>query len=255
VGFFYFYTMNIKQYLDSTYLKTPAQAGLSDIDNTTIVKQFVQEAIDEGFKLIMIRPDMVSMARKMIDKAKSKVLVGTVISFPEGTNSLDEKLEEALQAIENGADELDFVCNYQAFINGDSDTVKNEIYHGTRLGFENHKVVKWIIEVAALTDAQIIRLSALIKNVIITYFKEECFHNVFVKSSTGFFKTENNLPNGATVPTIIMMLENASPLPVKAAGGVRTYEEAQEMIRLGVKRIGTSAAKTIANGEVSTSDY
>ena len=102
---------------------------------------------------------------------------------------------------------------------------------------------------------QIIQLSALIKNVIISNFKEECIPNVFVKSSTGFFKTQNNKPNGATIPTIIMMLENASPLPVKAAGGVRTFEEAQEMIRLGVKRIGTSAAKTIANGEVSTSDY
>ena len=51
------------------------------------------------------------------------------------------------------------------------------------------------------------------------------------------------------------MLENAMPLPVKAAGGVRTYEEAVELIRLGVKRIGTSAAKTIANGQISKSDY
>lgn len=87
------------------------------------------------------------------------------------------------------------------------------------------------------------------------HFKEDCYHNVFVKSSTGFYVTENNLPNGATKPTVIMMLENASPLPVKAAGGVRTYEEAEEMIRLGVKRIGTSAAKTIANGETATGGY
>ena len=86
-------------------------------------------------------------------------------------------------------------------------------------------------------------------------FKEANYEAVFVKSSTGFYKTENGLPNGATVPTIIMMLENASPLPVKAAGGVRTYEEALEMIRLGVKRIGTSSAKAIANGETTTSDY
>lgn len=86
-------------------------------------------------------------------------------------------------------------------------------------------------------------------------FKEDCYQNVFVKSSTGFYVTENNLPNGATKHTVIMMLENASPLPVKAAGGVRTYEEAEEMIRLGVKRIGTSAAKTIANGETATGGY
>jgi len=247
--------MNIKQYLDSTYLKTAEQSGLSEIDNTTIVKGFIQEAIDEGFKLIMIRPDKVKLAKEMITKAKSKVLIGTVISFPEGTNSLDEKLDEAFQAIEDGADELDFVCNYEAFKKGDIDLVKQEVYSGTRLAFDNRKVVKWIIEVAALTDAQIIQFSALIKNVIITNFKEDCFPDVFVKSSTGFFKTENGLPNGATFPAVIMMLENASPLPVKAAGGVRTYEEAQEMIRLGVKRIGTSAAKTIANGETATGSY
>ena len=78
---------------------------------------------------------------------------------------------------------------------------------------------------------------------------------VFVKSSTGFYVTENGLPNGATKESIIMMLENAYPLSVKAAGGVRTFEEAVAMIRLGVKRIGTSAAKSIANGHDATCDY
>ena len=70
-----------------------------------------------------------------------------------------------------------------------------------------------------------------------------------------FYKTENNLPNGATIPAITMMLENASPLPVKAAGGVRTYEEAVAMVQLGVKRIGTSGAKMIANGQKSNNEY
>ena len=247
--------MNIKQYLDSTYLKTPEQAGLSETENTTIVQQFIQEAIDEDFKLIMIRPDKVKMARKMIDEQKSKVLVGTVISFPEGTNSLEEKLDEAQQAVDDGVDELDFVCNYEAFKKGDVELVKKEILEGTRLAFQNHKIAKWIIEIAALSDTQIIQLSVVIKNVIIANFKEDCYPNVFVKSSTGFYKTENGLPNGATIPAIIMMIENASPLPVKAAGGVRTYDDVVEMLRLGVKRIGTSAAKTIANGQVSTGNY
>lgn len=247
--------MNIKHYLDSTYLKTPEQAGLSETENATIVQQFIQEAIDEDFKLIMIRPNMVKMARKMIDEQKSKVLVGTVISFPEGTNSLEEKLDEAQQAVNDGADELDYVCNYNAFKNGDINLVKKEIIEGTKLAFQNHKVAKWIIEVAALTDAQIIQLCALIKNVVIANFKEDCYPNVFVKSSTGFYKTENGLPNGATIPSIIMMIENASPLPVKAAGGVRTYDDVVEMIQLGVKRIGTSAAKTIADGQVSSGNY
>src|SRR5574343_598649 len=236
--------MHIKHYLDSTYLKTATQAGLTEKENATVVEGFIQEAIAEGFKLIMIRPDHVKTARKMIDAAGSKLLVGTVISFPEGTNSLEEKLAEAQKAIEDGVDELDYVCNYEAFKKGEVDLVKEEVLRGTQLALEHHKAAKWIIEVAALTDDQIIQISALIKNVVMAHFKEDCYHNVFVKSSTGFYVTENNLPNGATKPTVIMMLENASPLPVKAAGGVRTYEEAEEMIRLGVKRIGTSAAKT-----------
>ncbi|MFV8341754.1 deoxyribose-phosphate aldolase [Flavobacterium sp. XS2P39] len=247
--------MNIKQYLDSTYLKTASQAGLSEADTISVVKEFIQEGIDEHFKLIMIRPNMVSMAKKMIVDANSNLQIGTVIDFPEGKSSVNEKLSEAIQAIEDGADDLDFVCNYQAFKKGDVDLVKEEILKCTLLGLENNKVVKWIIEVAALDDKQIIQLSALIKNSVISNFKEELYQSVFVKSSTGFYKTENNLPNGATIHSIIIMLENASPLPVKAAGGVRTYEEAVEMIRLGVKRIGTSGAKAIANGQNSQTDY
>lgn len=247
--------MNIKQYLDSTYLKTPSQAGLNEAENTVIVKEFIQEAIDENFKLIMIRPNMVALANQMISQANSAVQIGTVISFPEGTAGIEAKLAEATQAIHDGADDLDFVCNYEAFKAGNVELVKEEILKGTQLGLAHNKVVKWIIEVAALTDKQIMQLSALIKNIVITNFKEENYASVFVKSSTGFYKTENNLPNGATVPAIIIMLENASPLPVKAAGGVRTYDEAVEMIQLGVKRIGTSSAKAIANGMEANGAY
>jgi deoxyribose-phosphate aldolase len=247
--------MNVKNYLDSTYLKTPQQAGISEKEDINIVNGFVQEAIEEDFKLVMIRPNRVKLAKQIITAAHSKVSVGTVIGFPEGTFSLDEKLIEAQQAINDGADDLDFVCNYEAFKKGEISLVKNEILEGTKLGLSNNKIVKWIIEVAALNGEQIIQLSALIKNVIIANFKEECYSSVFVKSSTGFYKTKNGLPNGATITSIKMMLENASPLPVKAAGGVKTYEEAIELIRLGVKRIGTSSAKAIANGQVVNGDY
>ncbi len=247
--------MNIKQYLDSTYLKTAEQAGLSEKENTKVVERFIQEAIDEDFKLIMIRPDKVSLAHQMISKAKSDVLIGTVIDFPEGTSDFDVKLEEAQKAINDSVDELDYVVNYQAFKRGETNLVKNEIIECAKLGLANKKVVKFIIEVAALTDQQIIQISALIKNTIISNFKENDYQNVFVKSSTGFYKTEDNLPNGATVHTIKMMLENSCPLPVKAAGGVRTIDEAIEMIKLGVKRIGTSSAKAISQGEVSNDNY
>ncbi|OXB06028.1 deoxyribose-phosphate aldolase [Flavobacterium pectinovorum] len=247
--------MNVKQYLDSTYLKTASQAGLSEVENLTVVKKAISEAISESFKLIMIRSEYVSLAKEMILKANSALLVGTVIDFPEGKSDIETKIKEANEAIENGADDLDFVCNYEAFKNGNLTLVKEEVLLGTQIGLAHNKTVKWIIEVAALTDKEIIQFSALIKNIVISNFKEENYASVFVKSSTGFFKTENDLPNGATIPTIIMMLENASPLPVKAAGGVRTYNEAIEMIRLGVKRIGTSAAKTIVDGGNTPNQY
>ena len=247
--------MNIKQYLDSTYLKTAAQANISEQENTEIVKNCIQEAIDNNFKLIMIRPDKVTLAKKMIDEAHSKVTIGTVIDFPLGNGTLEEKLAEAKEAIENGVDDLDFVVDYEAFKRGEVEAIKEQVLEGTKLGLSHHKIVKWIIEVAALDDHQIVQLSALIKNVVIANFDENDYEKVFVKSSTGFYKTPEGVPNGATIPTIKLMLENSCPLPVKAAGGVRTYEEAVEMIQLGVKRIGTSAAKAIANGEISNSDY
>ena len=247
--------MNIKHYLDSTYLKTAAQANLSEKENTEVVANCIQEAIDNDFKLIMIRPDKVALAKKMIQEAGSKVTIGTVIDFPFGNGTIEEKLAEAKQAIQDGADDLDFVVDYEAFKRGEISVVKEQVIQGTKLGLAHNKIVKWIIEVAALDNHQIVQLSTLIKNAVIANFTEKEYDKVFVKSSTGFYKTPEGIPNGATVATIKLMLENSFPLPVKAAGGVRTYEEAVEMVQLGVKRIGTSAAKAIATGEISNSDY
>lgn len=247
--------MNIRQYLDSTYLKTARQAGLSEAENTLVLKGFIQEAIEEDFKLIMILSNKVSLAKKMIAQANSHVQIGTVIDFPQGVSGLESKLAEANQAILDGADDLDFVCNYEAFKEGDLDLVKDEILKCTKLGLSNNKVVKWIIEVSALNDKQIIQLCTLIKNTVISNFKEDDFVSVFVKSSTGFYKTKNNLPNGASPHSIILMLENAFPLSVKASGGIKSSDEAIEMIRLGVKRIGTSKAKAIADGQINEEKY
>lgn len=247
--------MSLEQYLDATYLKTAAQAGISKKENVRIVEQNIQEAIQYDFKLIMIQPEFVSLAKTRIVEAKSKLCIGTVIDFPKGDNSTQFKVVEAKKAILDGADELDFVLDYEAFKRGEITMVKEQVLTCTKLALENNKVVKWIIEVAALSHHQIIQLCVLIKNVIIANFKESFYDHVFVKSSTGFYQTQDGLPNGATVETIKIMLENAFPLPVKAAGGVRNYEEAIEMIKLGVKRIGTSAAKAIVEGKESNSEY
>lgn len=250
-----FITMNIKHYLDSTYLKTAEQAKVSEKENMQIVYDFVQEAIEEKFKLVMLRPDKIVEAKKQLVGAASKVLIGTVIGFPEGVLSIEDKINEAKQAIKDGVDELDFVINFEAFKLGDTSLVKKEVLQGTKLALAHRKKIKWIIEVAALNGSQIIQLTSLIKNVVVANFKEKDFEHVFIKSSTGFYNTVDGSPNGATYTAIKAMLENAFPLQVKASGGIKTKEEALQMIKLGVNRIGTSAAKSISDGELYSGNY
>ena len=237
--------MEINQFLDATYLKTAAQANLSEEENQQKVQTLLNEAILYDYKLVMIRSKYIILAKNFLEENNSKTLVGTVIGFHEGTCSLEDKLSEAQKAIDLNADELDFVANYIAFKQGKIDEVKSEILAGTKLGLENNKAVKWIIEIAALSTSEIIEITKLIKEVIFKNFDESYFEKVFVKSSTGFYKTENNLPNGATFEIMKLISENAKPLQIKAAGGVRDYGTALKMISLGVDRIGTSSAKEI----------
>lgn len=239
-------SFSIKEYLDSTYLKTAEQAGISEDENKKITRDLVLQAINNKFKVAMILPQYVAMARNILFDAKSKTLLGTVIDFPEGKSNLDDKLMEAATAILDGADELDFVVNYNAFRFGDFDLVRQEVLECSRICLVNKRAVKWIIETAALNNEEIASITRLIREVIVENFDVNQFQSVYVKSSTGFFKTENDKPNGATIETISIMIANATPLQVKASGGIKTKEQAIEMINLGVQRIGTSAAATIA---------
>ena len=118
--FFYFSTMkNVNDFLDATYLKTPEQANISKLQNDAVVEELLQNAIKHKYKCVMIRPEYIATAKQYLVKNKSKVLVGTVIDFPEGTADLQEKLSQAQLAIDNGADDLDFVIDYQAFKKGE----------------------------------------------------------------------------------------------------------------------------------------
>ncbi len=245
----------IQNHLDSTYLKTAEQVGISEKETQQKIIELVQECIDNNFVLAMIRPKFVKMAKKMIAEAHAKVLVGTVIGFHEGTKSIEEKLVEAQKAIDDGVDELDYVINYTAFKNGNLDLVKEEVLEGTALGLEHNKKVKWIIEIAALTNNQIAELTKLIHDVVVSRFNKEQHADVFVKSSTGFYKTTGGKPVGATFEGMKIIKDNAGSLSIKAAGGVRNYEDAVKMIQLGVARIGTSSAKKIADGEEAGNAY
>jgi deoxyribose-phosphate aldolase len=248
--------MKISQFLDATYLKTAQQAGVSEQENLLGVLQLAEEAILNGYKLIMIRANYIVHVKNILNAAKSLVLIGTVVDFPEGKSSIQQKLEEAQKAITYGAHELDFVLNYNAFKAGNIDAVISELKQCVALCIRHHKVAKFIIEVAALSNEEIIVISQLIRKVVLEDFGEENAKNVFVKSSTGFFQTEANKPNGATIESMKLILENAKPLKVKAAGGVKDYKTALEMLLLGVDRIGTSSSKEIiSKGHNTNSGY
>lgn len=245
---------HLRSFLDSTYLKTAKQASLSDFDNQQIVKELVQEAVAFNFKLVMIRPEYVRMTRMFLDEQDSNVLVGTVIDFPLGEASLEAKLSEAKQAVTDGADELDFVVNYQAFQKGDIEGVRTQINVCTAFCLNNGKVAKWIIEIAALSNEEIASLTGLIREEVEQSFPNEV-QQVFVKSSTGFYQRVEGGPESATLSGVKIMKENAGQLPIKAAGGVRNIDDVRSMLDLGVSRIGTSSAKQIILGEQTTKDY
>ncbi len=245
----------IQNYLDSTYLKTATQAGISKKETKQKVKDLIEECIKNRFVLAMIRPKFVALAKDMIEKANSVVAIGTVIGFHEGTASIEDKLVEAQKAIDKGVDELDYVINYTAFKKGETDLVKDEVLLGSKIGLENNKKVKWIIEIAALSDDQVAEITELIRDVVLANFEEKHYANVFVKSSTGFYKPTDDKPVGATFEGMQIIKENAGPLSIKAAGGVRDYADAVKMIELGVSRIGTSSAKKIADGETTYEAY
>lgn len=247
--------MDINQYLDSTYLKTPSQSGLSEEQTFEKVRELTDEAIAYNFKEVMIRPNYVKLIKDYLVSNGSEVLVGTVIGFHEGTHSLEDKLAEANQAILDGVDELDYVINYSAYKSGQLDVVEKEFIEGTKLGLDFDKTVKWIIEIAALSDSQIADLTANIWRWAQENFEEKDFSKIFVKSSTGFYLTEGGKPNGATFEGVKIMLDNAGKLPVKAAGGVKTPSDAEKMIELGIQRIGTSAAKALLGEGNSEEGY
>ena len=247
--------METRNYLDSTYLKTPAQSGLSEEETLKKVYDLAQEAADNGLFAVMIRPQYVKRIKQFLSEKNSAVKVGTVIGFHEGTAPVYEKLKEAQQAIDDGADELDFVINYEAFKKGSLEALKFEFLRCTELCMKNNKIAKWIIEIAALTDEQIASITKnIVKWATISFTKEQ-LSNIFIKSSTGFYETQDGKPNGATKEGIKIMLDNADILPVKAAGGIRTKEEAEEMIKMGVKRIGTSSALALIGKGQSDSRY
>ena len=245
----------VGEYMDSTYLQTSEQAGISNEETDLIVSNTIQDAIEHNIKLVMLRPEYVEAARKFIDSKGANVLVGTVIGFPHGEQWYGEKFDEAIEAIKNGADELDYVVNYKAFQKGDLDTIWKEVSEGTLIGIDEGKVVKWIIESAALTNEEIAELTSIIRDTVVETVGPEKAKNVFVKTSTGFYTPESGGHGGATVEDVSIMSQNAGPLQVKASGGIYSKDDLQKMLDAGATRVGTSAAKEIILDKETDTKY
>ena len=231
--------MRTEDYLDSTYLKTASEAELSEEDNQMNVIKIIKEAIKYNFKLVMIRARYIDLAKSLIAESDSKVLVGTVIDFPMGNGTTSQKIEESREAISLGADDLDYVCDYNIFKQKRFEKFDKDIIEGTRLGKENNKTVKWIIETGALSKEEIKNITKRIEELVSNNFPnfEE---KVFIKTSTGYYGGF-----GATLSDVKMIKSVSGKLPIKASGGVSNYMEFTQMLEAGATRIGTSKALSI----------
>ena len=233
--------VNIAGYLDSTYLKTSAEAGVSEIETKEIVINAIKEAIDAKFACIMIRSEFIAIAKELIEKSKSKSKIGTVVDFPFGNSTTEQKIIEAKSAIESGAYDIDYVCDYNAFKRGAFAKFDSDIIEGTKIVLENKRIVKWIIETGALSADEIKAIAKRISKLVQSNFPKNT-NKVFIKTSTGYYGGY-----GATVKDVKNIKSVAGNLQIKASGGISNLKDCLEMIKAGATRIGTSKAVLIYN--------
>lgn len=200
------------------------------------IESFLQEVVDYGFKTIFVQPYYVPFAVNWL--AEHDVKVGVPVGFSLGGATTHVKVEETKEAIRNGAKEIDMLVNLGALKSGDYQTVETDI--ASVVETANGLNTKVIIETALLNEEEKINVT-------------ECIIRAgadFVKTATGF----NG--GGATVEDVRLLNEiGKGKIQVKAAGGIKTYEDALAIIDAGATRIGSSGAVQITRGETSTSSY
>lgn len=216
------FDQDLARYIDHTVLKADA----TDEE----IRKLCEEARTFGFASVCVNPTNVAKAKDFLHDSPVKVC--TVIGFPLGATTTTVKTIETRDAIANGAEEVDMVINVGALKSGDDELVKKDI-ESVVTAAKGKAVVKVILETALLTKEQIVKGSLLAK----------LGGADFVKTSTGFSTA------GALVEDVELMRQTVGPeMGVKAAGGIRTQEAAEEMIKAGATRIGASASVTIVKG-------
>lgn len=220
--------MTINKYIDHTLLKPES--------TQTQIDKLIAEAAEHQFASVCVNPTWVAYAADALKETDVKVC--TVIGFPLGANTSNVKAFETKDAVANGADEIDMVINIGQLKSGQYDAVEADIRAVVEASGD--KLVKVIIETCLLTDDEKVKACQLAVAAGADY----------VKTSTGFSTA------GANVADVKLMRETVGPnIGVKAAGGARSFADAEAFIKAGATRIGTSAGLAIVNGETADSSY
>lgn len=203
------------------------------LSSTTVeadVRRLCQEAIRYQFASVCVTPKWISLAADLLQG--SGVKVDGVAGFPFGADSPRIKALDAQEVIMAGADEVDMVADLAAIIEEDTKTLWKDLEAVLKVcrSMKPEVTLKVIIESAALTDPQIVFACQIGQAVGVDY----------LKTSTGLHKA-----GGAKVEHIRLMTQTAPRCKIKAAGGIRTAEQALAMIEAGASRIGASASVDI----------
>ena len=213
-----------KEYLakmfDHTYLK--AFASKKDME------KLCKEAKMINCKMVAINSCQTKLCKQLLKD--SDIHVGAAISFPLGQTTIETKLFETKDAIENGADEIDYVVNLTKVKDHDFDYIEDEMRQITKLCHDNKVICKVIFENCYLEKEEIIKLSEIALKV-----KPD-----FIKTSTGFGTSGAKVEDVALMKSIVK-----DEVMVKAAGGIRDLETCMAMIKAGASRIGTSSSLKI----------
>lgn len=184
------------------------------------IKALCDEAMEFGTASVCIPPCYVKQAH---DYVEGKLTICTVVGFPNGNMTTNAKEFETLEALANGAEEIDMVINIGMLRAGNTDYVANEIRRLKEAC--GRRILKVIIETCLLTEEEKKTMCRIVT---------ECGAD-FIKTSTGFST------GGATPEDIKLFAENVGPnVRIKAAGGIATLEDAENFVKLGATRLGTS---------------
>jgi len=200
---------------------------LKPIASKSDIVKLCDEAKRYGFYAVCVNPYYVPLASKLLSGTDIKI--SSVVGFPLGATFTEIKAAEAERSIRLGASEIDMVMNISAFKSGDLEYVKRDIREvRERIG---DAILKVIIECCYLTDDEKILAAKICEEEGADY----------VKTSTGFG------PGGAKLEDVRLLRKTLSPkVKIKAAGGIRTFEQAVKFIEAGADRIGTSSGVKIA---------